>query len=92
MAALALLRLFVIAVLIYIAFYLIFGKKKKKKLEEGRPEKKESVSDVLKEDPVCHKLVPKGQAVRLREKGKTVYFCSEECCEKYELDKQESSD
>lgn len=92
MAALALLRLFIIAGLIYLAFYLIFGKKKKKKLEEGEPGKKESVTDVLKEDPICHKLVPKGQAVRLRENGQTVYFCSDECCEKYESMKKESSD
>lgn len=92
MAVLALLRLFIIAVLIYIAFYLIFGKKKKKKLEKGASEKTESVNDVLKEDPVCHKLVPKGQAVRLRENGETIYFCSDECCEKYENVKKDSSD
>jgi YHS domain-containing protein len=41
------------------------------------------VKDVLVEDPVCHKLVPKHQAIRLREKGTTYYFCSDECCDKF---------
>jgi len=35
------------------------------------------------EDPVCHTLVPKGQAIRLRHKGKTYYFCSEKCCDTF---------
>jgi len=89
MAALALLRLFVIAVLIYLALYLIWGRKKKKRLDEDRTTEHDSVSDVLKEDPVCHKLVPKTQALRLRQDGETYYFCSEECCEKFEK-KQET--
>ena len=91
MAALALLRLFIIAVLIYVAFYLIWGRKKGKRLEEGNREQG-PVNDVLKEDPVCRKLVPKKQAVRLRQNGETVYFCSEECCEKYEKKQEKSSD
>jgi YHS domain-containing protein len=41
------------------------------------------VADVLVEDPVCHKLVPKQQAIRLKSKKRNeiIYFCSEECCE-----------
>lgn len=41
------------------------------------------MKDVLVEDPVCHTLIPKGQAIRLRQKGKTYYFCSEECCDTF---------
>ncbi|HHO48546.1 MAG TPA: YHS domain-containing protein [Desulfobacteraceae bacterium] len=41
------------------------------------------VQDVLVEDPVCHTLVPKNQAVRLRKNGKTYYFCSEKCCDAF---------
>lgn len=39
-----------------------------------------SVSDVLVEDPYCHTLVPKKQAVRLQVDNTMVYFCSEKCC------------
>lgn len=41
------------------------------------------VQDVLVEDPVCHTLVPKNQAIRLRRDGATYYFCSEACCDKF---------
>ncbi len=87
MAALALLRLFVIAVLIYLAFYLIWGRKKKR-FSEMKSGQQDSVNDILTEDPVCHKLVPRGQALRLRHDGKTYYFCSEKCCEEFERKQQ----
>lgn len=41
------------------------------------------VADVLVEDPVCRKLVPKKQAVRLQHKDKMIYFCSEDCCNRF---------
>jgi YHS domain-containing protein len=41
------------------------------------------VQDVLVEDPVCHTLVPRHQAIRLRKNGKTYYFCSEKCCDAF---------
>jgi len=36
----------------------------------------ESVADVLVEDPICHKLVPKQQAIRLNSqtRNEVVYF------------------
>lgn len=88
----ALLRLFILAVLIYLLFYLIFGSKKNKKITKEPNtdgEQSSSVNDVLIEDPICHKLVPKGQAVRLRHDGKIIYFCGEECCEIYEKNQKE---
>ena len=39
--------------------------------------------DVLVEDPVCHVLIPKHQALRLRRDGKTYYFCSEQCYDQF---------
>ena len=60
------------------------GKKGDTKKEDSAQGKQanESVEDVLVEDPICHKLVPKQQAIRLNSKVKNeiVYFCSEECC------------
>lgn len=77
------LRLIILAILVYIGYRLLVGGLKNKK--QVRKEKSTgggfaAVSDVLVEDPVCHILVPKGQAIRLQHKGKMVYFCSEECC------------
>ena len=78
------LRLVVLVVLLYIGWILlksIFGLKKKtaKKSRSGSGK----IQDVLVEDPVCHTLVPKNQAVRLRQDGITYYFCSEKCCDKF---------
>jgi YHS domain-containing protein len=39
--------------------------------------------DVLVEDPVCKKLVPRMQAVKHQQAGQSFYFCSEECCRKF---------
>ncbi|MHB8788633.1 MAG: YHS domain-containing protein [Desulfobulbaceae bacterium] len=49
----------------------------------GKEQKDPKVQDVLVEDPVCHTLVPKNQAIRLRKDGTTYYFCSEACCDKF---------
>jgi YHS domain-containing protein len=49
----------------------------------GKEQQDPKVQDVLVEDPVCHTLVPKNQAIRLRKDGTTYYFCSEACCDKF---------
>jgi YHS domain-containing protein len=83
-------RLVVLIVLGGIAWLLLRSMVGRKKTEMGsRAEKgtdKEQdpkVQDVLVEDPVCHTLVPKNQAIRLRKDGTTYYFCSEACCDKF---------
>jgi YHS domain-containing protein len=81
-------RLVALGILFYIALRLlrgIFGSSTDGK-PGSRTRKKEAetrVQDVLVEDPVCHKLVPKNQAVRCRVQGKTYYFCSDACCDKF---------
>ncbi|MBU0944176.1 MAG: hypothetical protein KJ804_19970 [Proteobacteria bacterium] len=79
-------KLVVIAIILYIGYRLLTGGKKKNKahrpaapLEEDSP----PVVDILVEDPVCHKLVPKKQAIRLQHKENIVYFCSEACCNRF---------
>ena len=49
----------------------------------GKEQQDPKVQDVLVEDPVCHTLVPKNQAIRLRKDGTTYYFCSDTCCDKF---------
>lgn len=79
-------KLVVIAILLYIGYRLLTSDWKKKKtdsIQEGQDDN--SITDVLVEDPVCHKLVPKQQAIRLKHKAKEeiIYFCSEECCKQF---------
>lgn len=88
------LRLIIIAILIYIGYRLIFGGKKKVsgnqqafKDESGR---QQPIEDVLVEDPICKNLVPKQQAIQVKDKGKIIYFCSEKCCDQYVAEKGET--
>ncbi len=88
------LRLVIIAILFYIAYRLLFGKKKNKKQatwKKGQKQEDLQVSDVLVEDPVCHSLVPKQQAINLQHHGTTFYFCSEECCKQFVNEKGENT-
>jgi len=86
------LKLVIIAILLYLGYRLLISdwkKKRGKRDEEESPKESkledDQVEDVLVEDPVCHKLVPRRQAIRLKQKGRQnyVYFCSEECCNKF---------
>ncbi len=85
-----LVRLVVLAVLFYVGYRLITGLGKKKN-EKKQSEKivSEQVEDVLVEDPVCHTLVPKGQAIRLQHDDQLYFFCSEACCSRFISDKGE---
>lgn len=82
------LRLFVLAVLIYLAWRLIRGKQRQTP-EAGNQGGDQEARDVLVEDPVCHVLIPKHQALRLRRDGVTYYFCSERCCDQFAGDSPE---
>lgn len=81
------LRLLILAVLFYLGYRLLrnsFMKKKSPEESAGRdPGPSDRLTDVLVEDPVCKKLVPRGQAVRLDQDGEIIYFCSQECCNEF---------
>ncbi len=83
------LRLLILAVLLYIGWLLIKGLFREKLSSHPGDDKNNrngqagKVEDVLVEDPVCHKLVPKKQAIRMRNSGKDIYFCSEQCCDQF---------
>ncbi|MGR0481914.1 MAG: YHS domain-containing protein [Candidatus Electronema sp. V4] len=51
--------------------------------QQKEQEKDEATEDMLVEDPACGILIPKQQAVRLRQDGRTYYFCSESCCDAF---------
>ncbi|MGW8161945.1 MAG: hypothetical protein ACWGN1_06820 [Desulfobulbales bacterium] len=78
------LRLLLIGCLLYILYRLLVGPSRKK----GRGLRQDAggqgtVQDVLVEDPVCHTLIPKGQAVQLHHEKQMYYFCSNKCCEMF---------
>ena len=84
------LRLVILAVLFYIGYRLLVGIVKKKPDNKQSDEKySPPVSDALVEDPVCHTLVPKGQAIRLQHENQIYYFCSEACCSRFISEKGE---
>lgn len=86
-------RLVILGILFYIAWRLLRGilgtapeAKQRRRTEKTQTDAK--VQDVLVEDPVCHKLVPKNQSVRCRIDGKTYYFCSDTCCDKFTVEQR----
>ena len=77
-------RLLVLALLVYLGWRM-FRRDQKVAGTTETPETKTETDpqDVLVEDPVCHVLIPKHQALRLRKDGVTYYFCSERCCDQF---------
>ena len=77
------LRLLIVAILLYVGWRLLKKSFTKKQSDKEREGCDAGSQDVLVEDPVCHVLVPKHQALRLRRDGITYYFCSEQCCDQF---------
>lgn len=76
-------RFVILAILIFLVYRLLAGSTKKGNKGEKRQKAVQTdsaVNDVLVEDPICHSLVPRQQAIHLQHEGSVVYFCSETCC------------
>jgi len=77
-------RILILLALFYILFKLLINAGKGENTEAtpaGKP--LEPPRDVLKEDPVCHTLIPARQAITLKNNGNTLYFCSSDCRSKF---------
>ncbi len=84
------LKLVVLIILFYIGYRLLTGIAKNKGDNKQSAEKSASqAAEKLVEDPVCHTLVPQGQALRLQHEDEIYYFCSEECCNRFIREKGE---
>lgn len=84
------LRLVILCVLFYLLYRLVaamIGKKAASRQPDNQVVP--PIADVLVEDPVCHTLVPKGQAVRLQHGQTLYYFCGEACCKRFISEKGE---
>ena len=79
------LRLFTLAILLYILYRLLFKKRyvSKSRNNTSRGMDKVQLRDVLVEDPVCHTYVPKQNAVMLQHGNEIIYFCSDKCYEAF---------
>ena len=90
------LRILILAVLFYLGYRLIkanFSKsddKKKGDTQDEEVRKGGAITDVLIEDPVCHKLVPKQQAYTLEAEEGLHYFCSKECGDRFAADQEKN--
>jgi uncharacterized protein len=86
------LRLIVTAGIVYLIYRLVRGFF----LTSARPPDKfpEGVTPIEKEDlvmdPYCNTYVPVSDAYKASINGKTVYFCSEECFNKYKAEGKSS--
>jgi YHS domain-containing protein len=49
-----------------------------------------TITDVLVEDPVCGRLVPKQQARIVESDGEPHFFCSQECADAFVADKEKN--
>lgn len=81
-----LILLFVILYLLYRVTKNLIGsaaQKKRIRSEKNRNRQPDRIGEELVEDPVCGTFVPISSATTLSESGRTVYFCSRECLEKY---------
>ena len=88
------LRILILAGLVYLGYRLIkanfskSGENEKKEDEQPRPGG--AITDVLIEDPVCLKLIPKQQAYTFEADDGPHYFCSKECGDKFAADREKS--
>lgn len=72
----------VLAVLLYKLAKFIWGRPRTIPFKGSGPQ----VHDELVKDPVCGVYLPKSQAKPLFLNGKTFYFCSEECRQKFSIE------
>ncbi len=86
-------RFLAITVLAYLGYRTLEKISKKNRNLSAQQKQKidDTAEDILKEDPVCGKLVPQNQAVIWRNNNTTFYFCSGECCATFQKKQGERS-
>lgn len=82
-------RLIIALVIMYLLYRVTKGlissisEKGRIRSEKNRNKQPDRIGEELVEDPVCGTFVPISSATTLSESGRTVFFCSRECLEKY---------
>lgn len=81
------LRVIILAILLYILYRLIKGAfKKDRDITGGRAD---GVIDEMVQDPFCRIYIPRRHAVRRVHEGNEMFFCSEECADKFEAENKQ---
>lgn len=75
-------------VIIIFVVYLLFRLLKKGSSDRGARSayssyQKPVTGEDLVEDPVCHTYIPVSAALKINANGKTLYFCSQKCLDRY---------
>ncbi len=76
-------RLIFLGVAAYIIYRLIWGKKRRGFSVRPGPSASGQGEEVLVQDPWCKTYLPKSQALLFRDGKDILYFCSEECKERF---------
>lgn len=76
-------RLILLGVAAYILYRLIWGKKRRGSSVRPSPSAGGQGEEVLVQDPWCKTYLPKSQALLFRDGKGVLYFCSEECKERF---------
>jgi uncharacterized protein len=92
-----LLRLVLLGILVYILYRLLWkgeGFSFFKSFKKFRPNRKanhrqrrdhpQAPLEEMKKDPVCGTYIPENQAIKYKYSGETLYFCSDECKQKFQ--------
>lgn len=82
-------RFFVFIILFYLLYKIIktIGRPKPENGENYQFKSSSAGGEDLIEDPVCHTYVPMSQAYKKEISGKNYYFCSQQCSDKYVMEK-----
>jgi YHS domain-containing protein len=80
-----LIKLLVTGILIYLVYKIVKTVRhpKVENSDDYRFKSTPASGEDLVEDPVCHTYVPLSQAYKKEISGKTHYFCSQQCSDKY---------
>jgi len=74
-------RLIIILVLLGIVYWVV---KRALFPVRGSASNREEVGEEMVQDPVCRCYIPRSQAYTVSLRGKKLYFCSQECFQKYQ--------
>lgn len=74
--------LLILVVIFYYFLKSIFTSSKRKNELSGSRKEPERIDDMVK-DPFCETYIPKSTALSSLFDGERLYFCSEECLEKF---------
>ncbi|MCF8068509.1 MAG: hypothetical protein K9L30_08000 [Desulfobacterales bacterium] len=90
-------RLLIILLIFYLCYRAIksklftppsHGEYSNRPVDNGQLEK---IDDIMVKDPYCEVYFPQRKGIHLRHAGQDLYFCCQECCDKYKAEHSNSN-